>query len=761
MALCSQPPFQNCSLPARIQSPINRIEPKTQKENCPIRQLDQYPDLASYFREPVTLSEGARIHAHIIGQGLIGDLYLGNRLVSMYGSCGAVVNSRSVFDKMEQRDVVSWNAMIAVYAHHEHDGEAIQLFWQMLQEGVQPNKVSFLSVLRACATWETLEEGKAIHQSIIDCGLESDVGVGTALFTIYGKCGALEDARAIFNKMQRRNVVSWNAMISSYAQHGHSIEALELFQVMQQEGLRPNKITFASVLSACASLTALADGEAIHKCIIDFGFESDVTVGNAIINMYGKCGAMDTACKTFKTMCEHNVESWNAIITAYVQHGHSVEALHLFRQMQQSNVEPDKITCISILGACTSMALLAEGKVIHKIIAEHAFQSDVLVANALIRMYGKCGSTKEARTLFNEMHHQSLISWNTMLSAYTQHGQGKEALLLFQQMQHEGLEPDEVTFVGVIGACAIATDLTMGKHIHERVMRNAFDSNNVVQNALVNMYGKCGAIEEARNLFDTMKKCDVASWNAMITAYTQHENDKEVLQLFLEMQHQDIEPDMITFVSVLGACACLAALAEGKAIHAYMLAGEMELDTVGIALVNMYSKCGTLEDAQSVFDRMQQHDVISWNVIISAYCKHGCGKKAMQLFQQMQQEGVEPDEVTFIGILTACSHTGLVNEGRYFFISMVDNYGITPTQEHYSCMIDLLGRAGLLDEAEDFISRIPLRPDACIWKSFIAACRIHGDAERGRRAANSLFYMASEQAASYVLLSNMHVVDYR
>lgn len=485
-------------------------------------------------------------------------------------------------------------------------------------------------------------------------------------------------------------------------------------------------------------------------------------LANLLITLYAKYGALHDAHAVFDKIDRRTVVTWTGIVTVYAKRGHGDDALKLYRRMHEEGEGPNKVTFISILGAFASQSALFEGKKIHACIAEGSFQSDVVVGTALVNMYGKCGAINDARVSFDKMLERNLITWNAMISMYAHHEQGKEALHLFQQMQTQGIQPDEVTFINVLSACASVGEVTAGRIIHSWIVDSGFQSGLTVANALVNMYGKCGVVEEARSVFDKMQPRDWVSWNAIITAYAQQGNGKDALELFKHMQDEGIKPDKVTFTSILGACASLAALVEGKLFHACLLDDGLDADvTIGNALVSMYGRCGALDDAYSVFYKVHPYSFVSWTAIIAAYAQQGHAREALELFREMQQEGVKPDEVTFISLLSACSHAGLLQEGQSCFASMEKDYGLLPKVEHCMCMIDLLGRAGLLDEAEELICRMPSQAKALLWSALLAACRIHGDTERGMRAAKHTFDLDPQDVAPYVLLSNIHAVKGR
>eukprot|EP01018_Ginkgo_biloba_P003052 Gb_20350 [translate_table: standard] len=683
----------------------------------------------------------------------------------------------------------------------------------------QSDSNKYASLLQRCAQTAIPREGKHVHARLIIIGIDRDNFLGTHLLNMYVKCGIVSDARHVFDKMTERNVVSWSAMIAGYAQTGEGNEALELFNRMQHEGVNPNHFTFASVVKACAGLSALELGKHLHACIIRTGCESNVIVGSALLDMYAKCGSLEDACQVFDKMPERNAVSWNAMIAGFVQNGNVEEALNFFYQMQIAGMKPDQFTVASALRACGSLIDFEHGKQIHSQIIRTGLELDFVVSNALVDMYCKCGITNYASKVFEKMSKRDTVSWNemiaghaqngylekalnlfrqiprpdvvswtAMISGYTQNGEGKEALKFFQQMQQEFIEANHFTLASVLGASASLAVLEQGKQIHAHIIRAGFESNVVVESALVDMYAKCESIQDARQVFDNMHTREVISWNAMIGGYAQNGYLDEALKIFHQMPEKDvvswsamiagyahigrgndalncleqmqqegIKANHYTFTSALSACSSLATLQQGKQIHSHIIRTACHLNViVESALVDMYAKCGIIEDASKVFDRMSSRNVVVWTAMIAGCALHGFSHESLQLFERMLQEGTKPNEITFLGVLSACSHAGLVDEGRQYFDSMSKKHGITPRVEHYVCMVDLLGRAGHLNDAEVFIGKMKVEPDAAVWGALLSACRIHGNIELGKRAAEHILELKQQIVATYVLLSNMY-----
>ena len=449
-------------------------------------------------------------------------------------------------------------------------------------------------------------------------------------------------------------------------------------------------------------------------------------------------------------------------------------------QMRQEHVQANKITYLSILKACASPLSLKWGREVHVLIRRDDLESDIRVGTALIQMYAKCGSIEEARQAFDNLTNRNVVSWTTMVGAYAQSGsigstkvgdivpwtvmigayagsgRGVEAYDLYLKMKEEGFQPDAVTYLSLLNDCASTGALEWVKDVHRHILEGGYESDVRVGSALVHMYAKSGSLEDAVVVFDRMKERNLITWNVMIGAYAGSGRGVKAYDLYLKMKEEGFQPDAATYVSLLNDSANTGALEWVKDIHRHILEGAYESDVrVGNALVHMYAKSGSIEDAQLVFERMEECDVITWNIMIGGLGQHGRGQDALELFRKMKADGLVPDAYSFVALLSACSHAGLVDEGRQIFCAMKD-YGVEPTVVHYTCMVDLLGRAGLLEETKRFISSMPVEANAGTWGAFLGACRTYGNVELGELAAKEVMKLEPADASPYVLLSNIY-----
>eukprot|EP01018_Ginkgo_biloba_P030253 Gb_36839 [translate_table: standard] len=703
------------------------------------------------------LIEGKQVHAHMLKNEHEQKAFLETELVGMYAMCGNLMDARLVFDKTLQPNVSLSNAMIKGYAKHGFSEESLALYYQMVTAGIQPDKFTFPFVLKACAGLTALQQGKEIHDHILRRGFELDVFVGNALVDMYAKSGKTEDAQHVFDKMPIRDIVSWNALIAGRAQAGHADEALKLFLQMQLTDVEPNPVTIASVLMACAQCEALQQGVQTHGFLIRRGFDSDIFVGTALVDMYAKCGTAEIAHQVFDKIPIRNTVSWNVMIAGYAHNEKANEALKLFREMPVAGVKPNLVTILSVLPIFGQLAALSQGKEIHNYVIRNGLELNIKVGTALLDMYAKCASVDLASYVFNRISQRNLVSWNAMIAACAQNTHVDEVFRLFSQMQLEGMKPDSFTIVSLLWSCAHLAFLQKGKEIHTYIIRSRLELDVFVGNALTDMYAKCGSIEVAYRVFDSMSIKDVISWNVIIVGYSQNGLLNDALKLFRRMQLEGVKPSPVTIASVLSACSQLAHMQHGKETHDYLIRSGFESNVlVENTLVTMYARCGCIVYARQVFNKISEKNLVSWNSIISGYGMHGLADDVLALFNHMQLAGMKPDHITFIAVLSACSHAGLVDKGWEYFNSMSQDYGVTPTVEHYTCIVDLLGRAGHLDQAKDFIRKMPLKPDAHVWGSLLAACRIHCNIELGEYVAQHLLELEPENSGYFVLLSNIY-----
>lgn len=571
----------------------------------------------------------------------------------------------------------------------------------------RPDHYTFPFVLKACGELSSFRRGASLHALVCSGGFDSNVFVCNALVAMYGRCGTLDDARQVFDEMLESrvwDVISWNSVMAAYVQNGDAESTIIMFDRMINEfGSSPDAVGVVNALPACASMGAWMWGKQVHGFAVRSGLFEDVFVGNALVDMYAKCGMMDEADKVFECMNVKDVVSWNAMVTGYSQIGRFDDVLRIFQRMNEKKFE------------------------------------------------------------------LNVVTWSAVIAGYAQRGHGHEALDVFRQMQLSGSKSNVVTLVSVLSGCAAVGALLHGKEVHCYAIKGVLNlpgndpgEDLMVINALIDMYAKCRSGHIARAIFDSVGPEDrnVVTWTVMIGGYAQHGEANDALELFSQMFQQDksVKPNAFTISCALMACARLASLRFGRQIHAYVLRHQYEpvMPFVENCLIDMYGKSGDVDTARIVFDKMQQRNAVSWTSLMTGYGVHGRGEEALRVFDEMRTVGFVPDGVTLLVVLYAFSHSGMVAQGMDYFNRMNKDFGVIPGPEHYACMVDLLGRAGRLNDAIKLVEDMPVEPSAVVWVALLSGCRIHGNVELGEYAANRLQELDLENDGSYTLLSNIY-----
>ncbi|KAH7307783.1 hypothetical protein KP509_22G077500 [Ceratopteris richardii] len=706
------------------------------------------------------LHQAYKIHSDLADRGLLQtDISFGNALISMYSKCGDLSAAEELFEKLPARNVITWNSLISGYVQSGLGYDALNSFSRMQDLGIIPSSVTFVCALKACSLLKSVEKGEELHAEIIRHGmLERHEMLGTALVDMYAKCRMLSKAQAVFDALKRRDVVTWNALITGYTQFGKAKDALRCYKLMQNEGVSPSAVTFICILKACGSMGALKEGREIHVEINRQGLlDSDIVVGNALLDMYAKCGCLDLAQQVFEELPKQDVTTWNALITGYVHHGFADDALRCYAYMQKRGFTPDAITFICILKACGSLKAIGRGEEIrHDIERQGLLGKDIKVGNALVDMYAKCGALEKARGVLKNLPARNVITWTALIAGYAEYGYGGEALCCFAEMKEEGHSANSVTLICVLKACGNMQALKMGEEVHETIKDQGLLENDVVLGtALVDMYAKCGVLAKAQAVFDMLPVRNTVTWNALIAGYIQHGADDEALLWFSCMLDEGALPDEVTYINVLKACGNLGSAKKGKEIHDELDRRHVEdnLD-VGNALVDFYVKCGDLEKAKEIFKRLSVRNVATWTALVCGYSQVGKINMAFSSFHKMIEEDVEPNEVTFMVLLTACSHEGLIEKGESLFHIMCTYYGISPNLEHYTCMVDIFSRAGLFGTALTLIGQVPPSDSLLLWSAFMGACREWKNVALARWAFEHAVGVDEKFAAAYLCMSN-------
>ncbi|OVA16409.1 Pentatricopeptide repeat [Macleaya cordata] len=700
-----------------------------------------------------------QIHSKVFLYGFATDPLVCNPLIDLYSKNGYIKSALSIFEELCSRDSVSWVAMISGFSQNGHEEEAIQLFCQMRKSGIIPTPYVFSSVLSASTKMGFYELGEQLHAQVFKWGFSSETFVCNALLSLYSRSENFIFAEQIFTEMNRCDGVTFNSLISGLSQRGFSDKALQLFEKMQLSGLKPDCVTIASLLSACASVEALHKGKQLHSYTIKAGLLSDIIIEGSLLDLYVKCSDLDTAREFFNSTTTENVVLWNVMLVAYGQLGDLSESFEIFCQMQVAGLKPNQYTYPSILRTCTSLGAMDLGEQIHTHVIKTGFELNVYVCSVLIDMYAKHGKLEIAREILERLTEKDVVSWTAMIAGYAQHELCIEALRLFEEMQIRGIRSDNIGFSSALSACAGIQALNQGRQIHAQSYVSGYAMDLSIGNSLVNLYARCGRIQDAYSAFQIIDAKDEISWNGLISGFAQSGHHEEALQVFTQMNRSGVRANLFTFCSVVSASANIADIKQGKQFHGRIIKTGYDSEIeAGNVLITLYAKCGSIDDAWREFCEMHERNEVSWNAMITGYSQHGFGNKALDLFEEMKRKTVKPNHVTFVGVLSACSHVGLVNKGLNYLKSMSEEHGLVPRPEHFNCVVDILGRAGLLQHAREFIEEMPIKPDAMIWRTLLSACTVHKNLEIGEFAAKHLLELEPEDSATYVLLSNIYAV---
>lgn len=622
-----------------------------------------------------------------------------------------------------------------------------------------------------------------MHCHFIRCQSNPSRIVYNSLLNMYSACLSSEDdesnnykvgessgcdvVRRVFDTMRKRNVIAWNTLISWYVKRGRYEEALKQFVMMMRKCIQPSAVSFVNIFPALSGIGNPTIGNALHGMLLKFGSEysNDLFVVSSAIYMYSELGCLESARKVFDGCLERNIEIWNTMIGGYIQNYHYVEAVTLFLQLIESGqTDLDKVTFLSLLTAVSQLQQFELAQQVHAYTIKSLDPIPKIIENAIIAMYSRCNHVETSFKVFDKMLERDAVSWNTMVSSFVQQGMDYEGLMLVYEMQKQGFLIDFVTVTALLSAASNLRNLEVGRQTHAYLLRHGITYEGMAS-YLIDMYAKGGLIKVALQLFEKSRAHDrdQATWNAMIAGLTQNGLIDEAFILFRQMLEQNLMPNAVTLASVLPACNPIGNLNLGKQLHGFSVRHSLDESVfVGTALVDMYSKSGSIPYAEQVFMKAHERNTIMYTTMILGYGQHGMAEKALSLYYSMKQSGFKPDAVTFVAVLSACSYAGMVDEGLGIYESMSKQYDILPSTEHYCCVVDLLGRAGRVVEAYKFVKELGEQGNVLeIWGSLLAACRIHKQFELGKVVAEKMFEMDVGTGASgyHTLLSNIYAEE--
>ncbi|MCO5611060.1 hypothetical protein L7F22_065310 [Adiantum nelumboides] len=718
------------------------------------------------------LPAAQRLQTHLLHHKVPLTSTLTNHLVLTLARCGALEEAHLASDSLS---VFSWTALISAHADRGHFSKALCMYQRMLVNGVVPNNYTYVALLKACGALLDPTLGMHLHADALKKGLASDVFACNTLISMYGKCDAVLEAQCVFESMSERTLVSWNAMLAVIVEERQGIKALRIFAQMCREQVGADQATFVAAIQACTIIAeqegcvvkrsskelALDIGRALHADTKREGIASNAFVGSTLISMYSKCEAIIEAEHAFGALLQPNVVTWNNIILAYIEHDQGEKALQLYVCSQDMVIVPDQTTYVTVLQACASLAEKEEafestsakslplqiGQALHADIVREGFESVVFVGNTLVTMYGKCHSISEAECVFCSYQH-TIMSWNGMLSVYVERGLAESAFLLYIQMQENSI-PDERTLVMVLLACikhaekeeALVIErqsikvmsLELGQAFHADACRSGFACDTHVGTALISMYALCGDATGADFVFDSMLYRDLPAWNSFLSACVEQNLGEKALLLYRQMLDDGVTPNQRTFVILLQASVIMAekedpcteeglltkgmALSIGQALHADAKNFNHTIDVfVGNTLIGMYGKCGSMTDAELVFDSLAERDIVSWNAMVSAYVDLGQEDNALRLYRQMKEHLVT--HVTLTRILQACSATGSLDYCRHLHFEVV-SAGYDQNSSIAATLVSAYGGCSSMVDTRVVFLGIS-EPDLTTWNACIA-----------------------------------------
>ncbi|KAF3439882.1 hypothetical protein FNV43_RR18160 [Rhamnella rubrinervis] len=688
-------------------------------------------------------------------------------LITFYLQVGDFRSASKVFFVGFGRNYIEWSSFLKeLRSFGGSPREILEVFRELHRGGVIFDSRVLTVVLKLCATLKDLWLGVEIHSCLIKRGFDVDVYLKCALVNFYWTCWGIECADQVFNEIPDREEILWNEIITLNLKNERWMETLQQFRNMQFSFLKANSSSITKVLQACGKVGALNEGKQIHGYVLRQALERNLSICNSLISMYSRNNKIGLARSVFDSMKDHNRSSWNSIISSCAAFGCLNDAWSLFHKMVFFNIEPDIVTWNSLLSghslngsyeaaltifrrmqnvgfkpssssitcvlqAVIELGSLNFGKEIHCFVIRNGLDYDVYVGTSLLDMYLKSDSLISAQAVFHNMKNRNVFAWNSLISGFSFKGLFEDAEKLIHCMDSEGIKPDMVTW-----------------------------------NGLVSGYSIWGRNKEALSVIDRIKSSglrpNVVSWTALISGCSKNENHTDALKFFVKMQEEGMKANSATISSLLRACASLSLLRKGEEIHCLSIRnGFIEDIFVATALIDMYSKAGYFRGAHEVFRKTENKTLASWNCMIMGFAVYGFGKEAISLFDEMCEAGVQPDAITFTALLSGCKNSGLVGEGWKFFDTMKRDYNINPTIEHYSCMVDLLGRAGYLDEAWDFIQMMPLEPDATVWGALLGSSRSHRNLEFAEIAAKHLLELEPYNSGNYVMMINLYAISNR
>ncbi|XP_017606770.1 pentatricopeptide repeat-containing protein At2g33680-like [Gossypium arboreum] len=702
---------------------------------------------ASLFAHSPFLTD--QIYSHFIKSGHSLDPFLSTALISHFSKHADLSRALSFFLDTPNPDTISFNSLISGLARFGRVGPVLGLFNELRHLGLKPDVFTLSSLVKGC---ERIEENEIVHGVCLRLGFGSGAFVVSGLIENYAKSGDLVSAEKCFRDCFDVDNVVLTAMICCYFWNGEFDKGRQVFMKLRDLGFELNEFSLTGLISG---LFDVKEGQLIHGVGLKMGFlcGGSLHFNNAVMSMYARCGSKLDAVKVFDEITEPDIVSWTERIGAALD---GFEAFGIFNSLRRKGLGVNEYTMTNVLSAVAGEGLSCLGRQIQAVCQKEGYLKVVFVGNALISMYNKCGKMDDARCIFDVMIFQDSVSWNSLIAGYSDNGFVSLALKMFSDMRGPNVEVNCFTLASILKVASDSNSLHLAVQMHSYMIKCGFMSDDYVMSCLIATYGKCGSCNESRRVFSDVDKTSVMHLNAMLNTLVNADCHVDSLDLFRNTVDSKLEVDSKTFSIVLKACSAMTDLEQGRGIHSLALKSGFHQDCfVETAVIDLCCKCGNISDAERAFRYASVDNLAAWNAMITGYAQHGCYNEAFRLYDRMTVCRIEPDEITYLGLLTSCCHAGLLQEAQSYMNSMAECHGLIPHLEHYACMVDLLGRVGLLEDAKKTIDEMPIEPDARIWQILLSACNIHGNFDMGRVAATKLLELQPDNESAYILLSNL------
>ncbi|CAM8985695.1 unnamed protein product [Rhodiola kirilowii] len=622
-------------------------------------------------------------------------------------------------------------------------------------------------LLRRCSAATSVKLTRQIHALLLTAPRTEPYTpfLDNNVLSMYAKCGSVRDAHLLFDRMPHRNLISFNAIISAYAQEIWSAgNCFELFSRLRTDGdcSEPNSWTFMSLMQATSLLRDRWVGSMLHCLVVKFGCYYNVCVQTAMLMMYSNCGDLGCSRKVFHDMDYRDSFAWDAMIIGNMKNDRIEDGLGVYGIMRNSTVVPTQFTYTKVFNGCARLGDFCTGRLVHAHVIISGVRLDLQLQNTMIDMYCSCGNTQMAFKVFNRIDVPDLVSWNTMISGFSEKEDGEKTMDFYVQFLRQSCSrPDEYTFAAVVSGVADMPCLQFGRPLHAQLFKWGYEQSMYAGSTLILMYLKHSETDFARQLFTLMPDKDVILWTEMITGHSQIGDGKNAIKFYHQMCQEGYKIDSFSLSGALSACADLATLKQGEMIHVHAIkTGNCSDMAVSGCLVDMYAKNGQLESAESLFSQLTNPEMKYWNSMLGGYSSHGKAKETFNLYAKLGQQGLRPDQVTYTSLLSVCSHCGLTEDAKLIWNDMRE-HDITPGLRHYSCMVTLLSRASLLEEANVLIQQSPYADNLELWRTLLSSCVANRNQEIGILAAGQILRLDPNDRATHTLLSNLHAATGR